>query len=126
MALSAGQYEIVGDDSKVGSYPIKLTATGIAAIKAKFPNIAFSDLSAVSATYTITPNENVVATLSGGLKTYDGKKVSESGFTPTLTLKDGDNVIATVKLERDSTTLLTMTRKLAATPSRLQLMRLLN
>lgn len=100
MALSAGQYEIVGDDSKVGSYPIKLTATGIAAIKAKFPNIAFSDLSAVSATYTITPNENVVATLSGGSKTYDGKKVSESGFTPTLTLKDGDNVIATVKLEK--------------------------
>ncbi|MGF2384994.1 leucine-rich repeat protein [Lentilactobacillus otakiensis] len=99
MDLSASDYQFESDGSNAGSYKIKLTTAGINAIKAKYPNYMFNELEKVEATYTINPVTDVHLSLSGGSKTYDGKKVSESNFTPKLIINDkkGNN-IATIEL----------------------------
>lgn len=104
--LRYGQYVAQTDGSAVGPYTITLSSDEIKALKDQYSNYDLGDLTKVTATYTITPQKATVATLSGGSKVYDGKKVSQSNFTPVLTLKNstGDS-FATVMLNQSEYTI---------------------
>lgn len=100
LQLSFGDYVIANDSSAVGTYQISLSPDEIAKIQKAYPNNDFGDLTKVSATYTIKPQQATTAKLANGSKIYDGKTVSESNFTPTLTLYDATgNVLANITIK---------------------------
>ncbi|KRK87076.1 MBG domain-containing protein [Lentilactobacillus sunkii] len=98
LTLKYGQYTLDKNDSAdVGKYTVKLSDSEIAAIQAKHKNYTFDNLKTISTTYTITPKA-VTASLESGTKPYDGQTVTQGTWRPTLTLKDGNDVVKTITL----------------------------
>lgn len=86
--LQDGDIQIENNAATPGTYNVVLTDQGKKAIESVENNqYSYTDAGS-TATFTIVGQQQGSSKLSDGTKVYDGRKVSDSNFQPTLTLKD--------------------------------------
>lgn len=92
VTLDSEDYEIVDNDSTVGSYTIKLTSSGIQKIKSANPNFKFVNPEKVSSQYTITPASANFKLSGTDNKVYNGQTVNVNDVKShyVVTLSNGD------------------------------------